>query len=277
MPNRIIREGILGSERISRLRPQEEVLFRRLMSIVDDYGRHEFNPQFIRSRCYPLQVDQVTTADIVSWTEACQMAGLIQVYHSDGKCYLVLLNFQQQQRSASKCPEPPAFDITCIAPASKCLQMSTDAHLGVSVFVSGVVAHPPASAGAPPKPQKPKAETAQQPEDVTDEVWRDWCALRKAKKTTVSHTAIKEARVEAGKAGMTLDRFLAVWCARGSQGLQADWLKPDERRLSVVGVTVPGQQGKDPALQKIEDDALKAAPMPEEIRQRIAGLLGKRS
>jgi hypothetical protein len=28
---------------------------------------------------------------------------------------------------------------------------------------------------------------------------------------------------------MTIDSFLRAWCRRGSQGLEASWLKPDER------------------------------------------------
>ena len=28
---------------------------------------------------------------------------------------------------------------------------------------------------------------------------------------------------------MTLEAFLKVWCRRGSQGMEASWLKPDER------------------------------------------------
>lgn len=67
------------------------------------------------------------------------------------------------------------------------------------------------------------------PDDVQDQVWSDWCALRKAKKATVTATVLSEARQEAAKAGLTLERFLSIWCARGSQGLQADWLKPHER------------------------------------------------
>ena len=67
------------------------------------------------------------------------------------------------------------------------------------------------------------------PGDVDEQVWQDWVQLRKNKRATVSPTVIAEARIEAGKAGMPLDRFLSVWCARGSQGLMADWLKPNER------------------------------------------------
>ena len=45
----------------------------------------------------------------------------------------------------------------------------------------------------------------------------------------MTQTAIDGAAAEATKAGMSLDDFLRVWCQRGSQGLQADWLKPHER------------------------------------------------
>lgn len=72
------------------------------------------------------------------------------------------------------------------------------------------------------------------PEEVDERVWDDWLALRKSKKAPVSQTVLDGAKREAGKAGMTLTDFLAVWCVRGSQGLQADWLRPEERRASAA-------------------------------------------
>lgn len=79
------------------------------------------------------------------------------------------------------------------------------------------------------KEKSAKAPPTSKPDDVDLQVWTDWTQLRKAKRATVSLTVIDEARTEAAKAGLTLERFLAVWCARGSQGLQAEWLKPNER------------------------------------------------
>ena len=67
------------------------------------------------------------------------------------------------------------------------------------------------------------------PEDVEPQTWGDWLVLRRAKKAPVSETVISGARAEAAKAGMPLDAFLRVWCTRGSQGLQADWLSQHER------------------------------------------------
>lgn len=73
------------------------------------------------------------------------------------------------------------------------------------------------------------------PPDVDQQIWDDWKQLRKAKKAPVTETVVKSARKEAIKANMAFSDFLSVWCARGSQGLQADWLKPDERNLTKTG------------------------------------------
>jgi hypothetical protein len=89
------------------------------------------------------------------------------------------------------------------------------------------------------EPKKGRARPAPppRPDDVAEQVWQDWVAHRKGKGASVSPTVLSEARKEAEKAGMPLERFLAIWCARGSQGLQADWLKPHERGS-------PAPQGK---------------------------------
>jgi len=73
------------------------------------------------------------------------------------------------------------------------------------------------------------------PPDVDQQIWDDWRQLRKAKKAPVTETVVNSARKEAAKANMAFSDFLSVWCARGSQGLQADWLKPDERNLTKTG------------------------------------------
>jgi hypothetical protein len=75
------------------------------------------------------------------------------------------------------------------------------------------------------------------PPDVDQQIWDDWKQLRKAKKAPVTETVVNSARKEAAKANMAFSDFLSVWCARGSQGLQADWLKPNERNLSKTGQT----------------------------------------
>jgi uncharacterized protein YdaU (DUF1376 family) len=88
------------------------------------------------------------------------------------------------------------------------------------------------------KNHKPKREIATVvacPPDVDQQIWDDWKQLRKAKNAPVTETVVNSARKEAAKANMAFSDFLSVWCARGSQGLQAEWLKPDERNLTKTG------------------------------------------
>lgn len=77
---------------------------------------------------------------------------------------------------------------------------------------------PPHPSGVPPLP-----------EGVDSQVWADWLTLRKQKRAPVTATVLDGAIAESVKAGMPLETFLRVWCRRGSQGLEADWLKPNER------------------------------------------------
>jgi uncharacterized protein YdaU (DUF1376 family) len=77
---------------------------------------------------------------------------------------------------------------------------------------------------------KNKATVVACPPDVGLQEWQDWLSLRKAKKAPVTETVLKSARKEAEKAGITLNAFLTIWCARGSQGLEASWLRSDEKQ-----------------------------------------------
>jgi uncharacterized protein YdaU (DUF1376 family) len=78
------------------------------------------------------------------------------------------------------------------------------------------------------KGSRKRSAPPDKPEDVDAQVWEDWQRLRRDKKAAVTSTVVAEARREADKAGLPLERFLTIWCLRGSQGLQADWLKPEE-------------------------------------------------
>lgn len=99
---------------------------------------------------------------------------------------------------------------------------------------------------------KKRADALPCPDDVAEQTWSDWLALRKAKKAPVTETVLKQARGEARKAGMALDAFLAIWCARGSQGLQADWLKPHERAGPVLTSVSPTASPPSKTLSAIQ-------------------------
>lgn len=108
MPDRYVRAGIIASSRVNKLSWPAEVFYRRLMSIVDDYGRYESMADLLRSQLYPLKVDRVSVSDIVKWLAECAAAGLVRLYTSSNKDYLEIIDFQQRLRSKSKFPNPPA-------------------------------------------------------------------------------------------------------------------------------------------------------------------------
>lgn len=111
MPTRIVRDGILTSERIAKLDWAQEVFYRRLMSVADDYGRFYALPALIRAACYPLLIDKVKETDISAWLDACVDAGLLRVYVvEDGKRYIEIFGFGQRLQSKSKYPQPSASD-----------------------------------------------------------------------------------------------------------------------------------------------------------------------
>ena len=132
------------------------------------------------------------------------------------------------------------------------------------------------------KPKRSSATVVACPPDVGLQEWQDWLSLRKAKKAPVTETVVKSARSEAEKAGISFNSFLTIWCARGSQGLQAEWLKTNERQsfaqqaADVARTTVPPRHsGPDPVLVQIEADRKNAVPMPDHIRQQINQVLRK--
>lgn len=109
MPSRILREGILSSERVNVIagEPPVEVTYRRLYSVADDFGRFTAHPSLVRAAIYPLRLDQYTDATICEHLACCESAGLIRLYAVEGKSYLELLNFNQRTRAQkSKFPPP---------------------------------------------------------------------------------------------------------------------------------------------------------------------------
>lgn len=110
MPTRILRDGILESERVDALSVDAELFYRRLMSRVDDFGRYTADPILLRANCYPRRVDKITTDQITEWLSECVVGDdpLILVYRVKGKKYLQIQNFNQRVRqSESKYPPPP--------------------------------------------------------------------------------------------------------------------------------------------------------------------------
>lgn len=147
MPNRILREGILTSDRIDQLDAPAEVFYRRLMSKVDDFGLHDARPSILRSFLYPLRADRVREADIARWIAACEKAGVIALYEHGGKPYLQMLDVGWPTRSEPKCPlptDPGSKPMQTVARNCEQPQATAPVFVGVGGDVGGKPPHPPA-------------------------------------------------------------------------------------------------------------------------------------
>ncbi len=121
------------------------------------------------------------------------------------------------------------------------------------------------------KPKRESATSVACPPDVSQQIWSDWVALRKSKKAPITQTVLNGAIAEAKILGWTLEKFLAEWCSRGSQGLKAEWIvKPNP--ADKVRLTVAPSNEPDPALLKIDEDRKKAVPIPLAVLEKMAEL-----
>jgi hypothetical protein len=123
MPARLLREGILDSEAVNKLSFEAEVFYRRLMSVVDDFGRFDGRPIVLRSRLYPTKVDSVRVADISRWLAECETAGLLVLYAVEAKPYILFHKLGQPRAKESKFPAPPTGTGR---PPDACAQVKAD-------------------------------------------------------------------------------------------------------------------------------------------------------
>jgi hypothetical protein len=105
VPNRIIRDGILTSKPVNALSEGAELFYRRLMSVVDDFGRFHADLTILRTQVYPLKPDAYPEATVSRFVAECERAGLVRVYESGRSRFLEMLNFRQRTRAqVSKYP-----------------------------------------------------------------------------------------------------------------------------------------------------------------------------
>lgn len=65
---------------------------------------------------------------------------------------------------------------------------------------------------------------AVRPDSVPERVWQDFQAIRAAKRSPLTDTALNGIRREAEKAGLSLAAALSLCCERGWQGFNAGWI-----------------------------------------------------
>lgn len=168
MPNRILREGILSSDRVDQLSDGAELFYRRLISVVDDYGRYYASPGTLRGACWPLRPERVTDEAVIEWLIQCSRVGLVQLYLSGRSRFLQVVDFKQQVRAKSKFPDP---DNNCTADAE---QMLITSRSRISESKTESEAHTQSEPECDRVREMPRKRTAADESGQTSQLWDEF-------------------------------------------------------------------------------------------------------
>jgi len=126
MPSRIVREGINSSPRVNQLSMGAEVFYRRLMSVVDDYGRYHGSVVTLRGACWPTNPEKIREREVAKWLDELLKGDdpLVRTYEVLGAIYVEIQDFGQQTRTKSRFPDPPCGKIDSKVPA-ECQQIDS--------------------------------------------------------------------------------------------------------------------------------------------------------
>jgi hypothetical protein len=105
MPSRVVREGLLDSQRYWSVTIEARQLFWHLMLLADDLGCVSLAPAFVRRRCF----DDGPAPDRVNLLLGqLSDADLVRMYEADGARYGFIPRFAQRlKRMTLRHPEPP--------------------------------------------------------------------------------------------------------------------------------------------------------------------------
>jgi hypothetical protein len=115
VPQRILRDGILDSRAVQAVSDAAMLLYYRLISVVDDYGRFDFDPHVIRSRCFSFVSDRWSAERIEEcMNELCSVVvppnriPLVTAYECESRQYFQINKFGQRTQAKPRFPAPPA-------------------------------------------------------------------------------------------------------------------------------------------------------------------------
>lgn len=160
-----------------------ECFYRRLMSLVDDFGRYDGRIAILRAQLYPLALDRVSEPDVGKWIRKCEEVALVRMYTVDVRPYIELLRFKQRLRAElSKWPDPPPIS------ADNCPRMSAD---GGDPPLTRSTTSPPSSSTSSPNggAREEHGKTVIPLLLSTEEfasAWRDWMKHRREIKKPVT-------------------------------------------------------------------------------------------
>jgi len=110
---------------------------------------------------------------------------------------------------------------------------------------------------------KPNTKTVavKRPDDVDQDVWDDFLAIRKAKRAVLTQTALDGIQREAGKAGWSLNDAIRETVSRGWQSFKADWVANSQNKPTETAY----QKTQREAMEGLAPGVARKAPFNPNI------------
>ena len=122
MPNRIIKESVRSSKKVSELSDFGFRVWVYLITYADDYGRGSADAELLCGLLFPRRRN-VTEAQMRKAISELCTNGLITLYEADGETYFCFPNWDAHQTIRAKKSKFPAPVDNLQADASRCKQM----------------------------------------------------------------------------------------------------------------------------------------------------------
>jgi hypothetical protein len=114
MANRVVRGEFNASESMAARSLMAELVFVKLLLVVDDYGRCDARPRLLLSQLWPMR-EEVNTSDLAIWVDELASGDdpPLVIYEVEGRKFIELVNYEQhrgnsKRSSVSRFPHPPA-------------------------------------------------------------------------------------------------------------------------------------------------------------------------
>lgn len=269
---RTIKPEFFTSEDIVSLTPLARVFYIALWCEADRAGRLDWKPGTLKMRYLP--GDNCNFSDLA---DELTSAGLIVIYEVDGKRYAEIPTFNTHQvinnRESDSTRPSRNFDAS-----SRVKAEGKEGKEGKGREGEGRVTDADAAEAAP-------TQTSKRGQRLPDgwqlpKAWGEW-ALAEYQAWTPEIVRLEASKFadhwhsKAGKDASKTDweATWRNWCRSPiCQEAHAGRTSFAQQAADVARTTVPAKPGKDPALASIERDIACAAPIPKNIREKMATL-----
>lgn len=174
MPSRMIREGVLDSDKYARISDAARLLFFHLMLLADDFGCVSVSAAFLRRRCFYDSPSDERIARLI-----CELVDvdLIRTYEVDRACFAFIPRFRQRlYLSKLKHPMPAESLYSDDVDAVEKFNRFKKDGVKTPVVPPGL---PRATPVVPPLEVEVKRTKQPEPDGSLDAVWQDGVALLK--------------------------------------------------------------------------------------------------